>query len=108
MKFCYSAAEGNVFMKFCYSAAEGNVFMKFCYSAAEGNVFMKFCYSAAEGNVFIKFCFHNSVLGVMLWRSSASATPLRRECIAKFHFSNQTIKGSLFTIFPNSALEVIS
>ena len=56
-----------------------------------------------------KFHFRNSTLRVMSWQSSAPTTPFRSECLAKFHFCNHAVEGSVFTKFPfrNSALDVI-
>ena len=88
---------------------------------SEGDAFTKFRNSTVEGNLFMKFRFRSSALNVMscrssllqlrsegnVSRSSASATPLRRECLAKFRFHNHAVDGSVFVKIRNSAQRVL-
>ena len=83
--------------------------LHFCNSCSKGNVSMKFCYSVAEGNDFMKFRFQNFVLGVMSWRSSSSANPLRRSVSRSYASTNTllSIELSVFTNFCSSTLGVM-
>ena len=56
----------------------------------------------------MKFRFHSSTIKVKSCWSSASATPLRRECLPMFCFHNRAVDGSVFMMFCNSAQGVMS